>query len=124
MTRHGKLATLVASTAAAAALLTVGAAPQAGAADLDPGVTFYTGAARTGTAQRADLAQVGVCQELSAPALSYLAVSNQNVDVFFNADCRTGAPGRSGDLYYRTGTLNAGDFPYPAVSFRVRADAN
>ncbi|MFC0598250.1 hypothetical protein [Streptomyces palmae] len=124
MIRHGKLAALVTSAAAAAALLTLGAAPQAGAADLPLGVTFYTGSDRTGTAMSADLDEVGVCQELSAPALSYLAISQRNVDVFFNPDCQTGAPGQSGDLYYRTGTFNGGDFPYPALSFRVHADAN
>ncbi|MEU1079658.1 hypothetical protein ABZ368_05315 [Streptomyces sp. NPDC005908] len=111
-------------TGAAAVLLTVAAAPQAGATDWRPGVTFYTGAQQGGVAMSADLDAVGVCRELPAPAVSYLAVSDRNVDVFFNPGCRTGAPGGTGDLGYRTGTLNAGDFPYPAVSYRVRADAD
>ncbi|MFE6100406.1 hypothetical protein ACFVQ4_10620 [Streptomyces laurentii] len=123
MTR-GKLAALVTSTAAAAALAGVGLAPQASAAGILPGVHFYTGTGQTGTAQQADLGKAGACQELSAPALSYTAASNQNVDVFFKPGCETGAPGKVGDLYFKTGTLNMGNFPYAAVSYRVHADAN
>lgn len=106
-----------AATAAATALLLAGAG-QANAADL-PGVTFYTGAGQTGTAYSADLTPDGSCHELPTAALSFSAVSDTDVDVFFNADCATGAPGTSGDLYYRTGTLGQGDFPYAAVSYRV-----
>jgi hypothetical protein len=117
-----KKLTAIAASAAAGVLLVLGASPQAGAAEL-PGVTFYTGSDGTGTAGAANLDQVEVCQELPAKARSYTAVSNQNVDVFFNADCQTGAPGKSSDLYFVTGTLNSGNFPYPAVSYRVHAGA-
>ncbi|GAA2346008.1 hypothetical protein OKJ48_14525 [Streptomyces kunmingensis] len=113
------LAALTAS-AGAAALLVLGAAPQAGAAEW-PGVTFYTGVDGTGTAIAIDTDQVGVCRELPAAAKSYTSVSERGVDVFFNPDCRTGAPGTNGDIHYVVGTLNTGDFPYPAVSYRVRA---
>ncbi|WP_275461127.1 hypothetical protein [Streptomyces noursei] len=106
--------------AAAAATLCLAGAGQAQAAALGS-VTFYTGADRTGTAVQLDLAKVGVCQELTAPARSFYAASNQSVDVFFNKDCTTGAPGQAGDLYFRTGTLGQGNFPYAAVSYRIRS---
>ncbi|MEV6123003.1 hypothetical protein AB0M23_21215 [Streptomyces sp. NPDC052077] len=117
---HRHLGRAAVATAAAALCLA-----GTGQAQADPlgSVTFYTGADRTGTAVRLDLEKVGVCQELGTPARSFLALSNQAVDVFFNEDCVTGAPGRTGDLYFRTGTLGQGDFPYPAVSYRIRSAA-
>ncbi|MGC5341450.1 hypothetical protein ACPXCE_00915 [Streptomyces sp. DT24] len=119
--RHKKWATIVATTAAGGLLVLGTGAPSSAA--VRPGVTFYTGLHGTGTAVAADLAQVGVCQELSPSARSYFAATDRNVEVFFNADCRAGAPGESSDLVYVTGTLNSGDFPWTAVSYRVRADA-
>ncbi|WP_428957129.1 hypothetical protein [Streptomyces sp. cg35] len=114
--RHVRIAAIA---AAVAALGAVGTAQAHAAAP--GGVTFYTGSNRTGTAVAADLGQDGVCRELSAPARSFFAVSDKDVDVFFNADCRPGAPGQEGDLFYRTGTLGQGNFPYAAVSYRVHS---
>lgn len=110
-----------AAVALAAVALGCAGAGQAQAAAPLGSVTFYTGAHQSGTALAVDLGKVGECQELTTPARSFFAASNQAVDVFFNADCRTGKPGATGDLYYRTGTLGQGDFPYAAVSYRVRA---
>ncbi|MGW0791722.1 hypothetical protein ACWD04_26715 [Streptomyces sp. NPDC002911] len=101
--------------------LMISAAPAQAAPAGFPTATFYTGADQAGTAQEADLDAVGTCQTLAQPALSYTIVSDRDVDVFFNTDCRTGAPDTPGDLYYRTGTFNQGNFPYPAVSYRVRS---
>ncbi|MFE7312335.1 hypothetical protein ACFU7T_04350 [Streptomyces sp. NPDC057555] len=109
-----------AAVAGAAAALCLAGASQAQAATLGS-VTFYTGADRTGTAVQLDLEKVGVCQELTTPVRSFHAASNQAVDVFFNKGCTTGAPGQSGDLYFRTGTLGQGNFPYTAVSYRIRS---
>ncbi|MEU6663037.1 hypothetical protein [Streptomyces sp. NPDC046821] len=117
-TNHRRITRAAIATAAAA--LCLAGASQAQAAPLGS-VTFYTGAGRTGTAVPLDLEKVGVCQELTTPARSFFAASNQAVDVFFNADCVTGAPGRTGDLYFRTGTLGQGNFPYLAVSYRIRS---
>ncbi|GAA2679157.1 hypothetical protein [Streptomyces lunalinharesii] len=105
--------------AAVAAALCLAGAGQAQAAPLGS-VTFYTGTDRTGTAVQLDLDKVGVCQELTTPARSFYAASNQAVDVFFNQDCVTGAPGQASDLYFRTGTLGQGNFPYAAVSYRIQ----
>lgn len=113
-----KIAAL-AGAAAAASLLTLTAGTPASADDL-PGVLFYTGANSTGTEMAADLGDPGVCHQLPQSAASYLAISDKNVEVYFNPDCKTGAPGTSGDLYYVTGTLNSGNFPFLAVSYRVR----
>ncbi|MYW62528.1 hypothetical protein GTY65_00300 [Streptomyces sp. SID8379] len=108
-----------AALAAAAAALCAAGTAQAHAA-APGGVTFYTGSNQSGTAVTADLSKDGLCRELPAPARSFLAVSDKDVDVFFNSECRSGAPGQEGDLYYRTGTLGQGNFPYAAVSYRVR----
>ncbi|MFF9127836.1 hypothetical protein ACF09J_32005 [Streptomyces sp. NPDC014889] len=106
--------------AVAAAALCLAGAGQAQAATLGS-ITFYTGATQTGTAIQLDLGKVDVCQELTTPVRSFFAASNQSVDVFFNEGCTTGAPGRAGDVYFRTGTLGQGDFPYTAVSYRIRS---
>ncbi|GAA3164882.1 MULTISPECIES: hypothetical protein [Streptomyces] len=107
-----------AAVASAAAALCLAGASQAQAAPLGS-ATLYTGADRTGTAVPLDLAKTGVCQNLTTPVRSFSVASNQSVDVFFNKDCTTGAPGKPGDLYYRTGTLGQGNFPYEAVSYRI-----
>ncbi|MFE6778689.1 hypothetical protein [Streptomyces sp. NPDC057702] len=120
----------VASGVVASGLLVLGAGgapagaaqlPAAGTAQL-PGVTFYTGTHATGTAMAADLDTVGACHELPASARSFRSIAERGVEVYFNADCRPGAPGGSGDLTYVVGTLGTGDFPYAAVSYRVRAN--
>ncbi|CAL9639807.1 hypothetical protein SUDANB60_06271 (plasmid) [Streptomyces sp. enrichment culture] len=115
-----KLAAL-AGAVSGATMLVLSSAP-ASASEL-PGVSFYTGVNRTGTEMVAELGDPGVCHELSAPAASYLAISDRSVEVYFNSNCRTGAPETSGDLYYMTGTLGSGNFPYPALSYRVTSGA-
>ncbi|MFD4611688.1 hypothetical protein ACFWOT_27100 [Streptomyces sp. NPDC058440] len=117
-TNHRRVSRVAVATAAAALCL-AGAGP-AQAATLGS-ITFYTGADKTGTAVQLDLEKVDMCQELTTPVRSFFAASNQSVDVFFNKGCTTGAPGRTGDVYYRTGTLGQGNFPYDAVSYRIRA---
>ncbi|MBQ1089270.1 hypothetical protein [Streptomyces sp. B93] len=111
---------LLAASAAGAALLTIGVATPAGAADFPgPGLRFYTGADRTGTELLADENDVGVCHELTTPALSYTAITSHNTEVFFNPGCEKGTPEFPGDWYFLTGTFNGGDFPFPALSYRV-----
>lgn len=109
--------TMTVLAAVAAVPLALVTAPQATAAVL-PGVTFFTGANGTGTATTADLDD-GTCHELPEPALSYSAFFSRSVDVFFNPGCRPGAPGGVGDLQFATGTLNAGNFPWPGRSYRA-----
>ncbi|MFD7668727.1 hypothetical protein [Streptomyces sp. NPDC059788] len=106
----------------ASSLLVLGAGGTSAVAAGLPGVTFYTGADATGSAITADLDKVGTCQELSAPVRSFRSISERSVEVYFNAGCRPGAPGTNGDLTYVVGTLNTGNFPYAAVSYRVRAN--
>ncbi|MFF3754850.1 hypothetical protein ACFYYH_31140 [Streptomyces sp. NPDC002018] len=109
---------LAATAATAAALVAVmgGAQP---AAATGPSAAFYTGAGQTGTKIPVDLSGTGTCQALPQPVLSATNLSAQDIDVYFNADCRTGAPGTTSDLYYRLGSLHNGDFGFPAVSYRV-----
>jgi hypothetical protein len=85
-----------------------------------PSATFYTGTNLTGTATSVDLSQVGVCKTLSRPARSAFNFSVQEIEVYFNPDCKTGTPGNAGDISFVLGSLNLGNFPYPAVSYRVR----
>lgn len=110
---------VAAGGALASGLLVLGAAGGPASAGQLPGVTFYTGAHGTGTAISADLDTVGACHELPAGVHSFRSISERGVEVFFNSDCRPGAPGTTGDLRYVVGTLNTGDFPYTAVSYRV-----
>jgi hypothetical protein len=121
MTAFRKKIAALAGAAAAASLLALASGAPAGADEL-PGVHFYTGPDRTGTDIVADLGNPGVCHELPQSAASYLAIADKNVEVYFNPGCRPGAPGTSSDLSYLTGTFNSGNFPYPAVSYRVRAE--
>ncbi|MFC8537436.1 hypothetical protein ACFUJY_26465 [Streptomyces sp. NPDC057249] len=108
-----------AAAAACGAVLAVGAGLAQPAAAQSPGVVFYTGAHQTGTATSVDLTSTG-CHNLAAPSASALNYAAVDVDVFFNADCRTGAPGDGGDLSFALGSLHTADFPYQAVSYRVR----
>jgi len=96
------------------------AATSAPAAFAFPSATFYTGTNLTGTATSVDLSQVGVCKALSQPARSASDFSVQEIEVYFNPDCKTGTPGRASDISFVLGSLNLGNFPYPAVSYRVR----
>lgn len=104
----------------AALLLGTGLAQPAAAADLPefPGASFYTGAGYTGTELPVDLGRTD-CVNLAQGAASAANLSAQDIEVYFNADCKTGAPGTDGDIYDVLGSLVAGDFPYPAASYRV-----
>ncbi|MGW1127986.1 hypothetical protein [Streptomyces sp. NPDC002526] len=108
-----------AAAAVCGAVLSVGAGLAQPAVAQSPGVVFYTGAHQTGEATPADLASTG-CHNLAAPSASALNYAAVDVDVFFNADCRTGAPGTDSDLGFALGSLHTADFPYQAVSYRVR----
>ncbi|MFI8008136.1 hypothetical protein [Streptomyces sp. NPDC086010] len=110
--------TLPTAVTAAAALLAL--APGAQAADTLPSGRLFTGKGAFGAVTNIDYSAVGVCRNLPARAWSFDVLAKNDVDVFFNADCRKGAPDKTGDLYYRTGTFGAGDFPWAAVSYRVR----
>ena len=82
-------------------------------------VAFYTGTQLSGDEIPATLDAPGTCRNLPAPALSGLNYAVNHVEVYYNADCRTGAPGASGDAYYVLGSLHTGNFPYAAASYRV-----
>ncbi|MEV7990910.1 hypothetical protein AB0O67_03040 [Streptomyces sp. NPDC086077] len=47
-------------------------------------------------------------------------VSPNDIDVYYNPDCRPGLPGSNGDTSYRLGSLHTGEFSFGAVSYRVR----
>ncbi len=79
---------------------------------------FYAGTNLTGTRHEVDLAAED-CVNI-APARSASNISSADIEVFFNADCRKGWPGQSGDAYYVLGSLHQADYPFPAVSYRVR----
>ncbi|MFJ5991983.1 hypothetical protein [Lentzea sp. NPDC092896] len=79
---------------------------------------LYSGSNLSGTKSAVDLAN-GECVNV-APVRSGLNISSANIDVFFNANCAKGLPGQSGDTYYVLGSLHQGNFPFPAVSYRVR----
>lgn len=85
-----------------------------------PDAAFYTGGNLTGTEKVVDVGAVGQCFNLAQPAKSAVNVAAVDIDVFFNANCQTGAPGRSGDLRFALGSLHTANFPYAAVSYRVR----
>ncbi|MFJ1793053.1 hypothetical protein [Kitasatospora griseola] len=74
-----------------------------------PGRRSLTAAVATGTG----------CHNLPAAAKSAVNFTTVNVTVYCNADCRTGAPGRTGDLAYGPGSLHWANFPYRALSYRV-----
>jgi hypothetical protein len=85
-----------------------------------PSATFYTGTNLTGTATSVDLSQLGVCKTLPVSARSAFNFSAREIEVYFNPGCKTGTPGNTNDLSFVLGSLNLGNFPYPAVSYRVR----
>ncbi|MEU5736555.1 MULTISPECIES: hypothetical protein [Streptomyces] len=84
-----------------------------------PDVVFYTGQHQTGTATSVDLTSTE-CHNLATPAASARNYAAVDVDVFFNTDCRAGAPGTDGDLSFALGSLHTADFPHPALSYRIR----
>jgi hypothetical protein len=83
-------------------------------------VSFFSGKNLTGTRTVVDL-EVSSCQNLSRPALSAVNISEADVYVYYNADCRPGLPGTAGDSYFALGSLHSAQFPYAAVSYRVIA---
>lgn len=117
--------TALLAAALGSVLLCVGSAVPAGAADAPQlGLRFYSGPDRTGTEWVLDHSEPGVCYELPAAARSFSAIATPSpTDVYFTSDCRTGTPDAPGDWHYVVGTLNQGNFPLPALSYRVRAEA-
>ncbi|GHJ35658.1 hypothetical protein [Streptomyces sp. TS71-3] len=116
--RTRQLAATAAAVAAVALSAVAGGAGAASAADAGD-IAFYTGAGQSGTAIPVDADSAGTCRNLPEPALSGLNYAVNDVEVYFNADCATGAPGSHSDLYYVLGSLHTGTFPYAAVSYRV-----
>ena len=83
---------------------------------------FYTGGDWTGTKMPVNMENVGECRTIPLPAYSLIFYTDQpvsGIDIFYNPDCQTGAPGTTGDLYTHFSSLNAGGFPYQAISYRV-----
>lgn len=87
-------------------------------ADSWENAAFYAGADLTGTKYSVDLTNKQ-CVNIT-PAKSAANISAADIEVFFNADCQKGSPGKPSDLYYVLGSLHQGNFPFPAVSYRVR----
>ncbi|EME98819.1 hypothetical protein H340_19518 [Streptomyces mobaraensis NBRC 13819 = DSM 40847] len=121
--RKNRKKTLTAGAAAlsgAALLLGAGLAQPASAADLPhaPVAYFASGTDLTGRQAPVDITDPA-CRNLAEPALSAVNLTDADIQVYFNRDCRTGAPGRPGDLYDALGSLHWGNFPYPALSYRV-----
>ncbi|MCC3770976.1 hypothetical protein [Streptomyces sp. UNOC14_S4] len=113
------------AVAVSGAALTVGlglAQPAAAtaAADVPPGpiVSFYAGQDLHGREIPVDIARTG-CQALPEPARSAVNFSVVDIKVYFNPGCEPGSPGQPSDVYYVLGSLNQGNFPYPAVSYEV-----
>jgi len=114
--RHKRFAV----AAAGVAFLASVAAAQPAAAATSSEAAFYTGANLTGTKTGVDVGAVGQCRNLARSAKSAVNIEAVDIAVYFNADCRVGAPGQGGDLYYVVGSLHTANFPYGAVSYRVR----
>jgi len=112
--------TLAATAAGAALLLGTALAQPAAAVELPHSAVAYfaTGGDLTGTRFAVDTADTR-CHNLPVAAASAVDFTTADIRVYFNADCATGLPGRTGDAYYALGSLHWADFPYPAVSYRV-----
>ncbi|GAA2120659.1 hypothetical protein GCM10009759_69750 [Kitasatospora saccharophila] len=113
--------TLAATAATGAALLLGAALAQPAAAVEFPHSAvayFATGSNLTGTQFAVDTTDTG-CHNLPAPANSAVDFTAADIKVYFNADCTTGLPGKTGDTAYALGSLHWANFPYPAVSYRV-----
>lgn len=108
------------TAALGATLVLAGLGMQPAAAATQAEAAFYTGTNQTGTEIPVDVNAIGVCHNLSQPALSAANFVAEDIDVFFNPGCVTGAPGQQGGSYYVVGSLHTANFPYPAVSYRVR----
>ncbi|SMD26348.1 hypothetical protein [Kibdelosporangium aridum] len=108
-------ATVAALTSAAVAQ------PAAATAQSDPEyfVSLYTGPDLTGTETPISLEITGECVNLSQPVKSGIDIAPVNLEIYFNADCVKGFPGQPGDIYFILGSLHAGNFPFPAMSYRV-----
>ena len=119
MPSRSRKLTGAAIAASGAALLICAATVQPAAALPYSGVAFYTGADRTGTEIPVDLDSTG-CENLQAPALSAANFSDDDIEVYYNANCQAGAPGTTGDQYFVLGSLHTSTFPHTAVSYRVR----
>ncbi|MCC2274051.1 hypothetical protein LKL35_01120 [Streptomyces sp. ET3-23] len=116
-----KLLTGGAIVASAAALtVSTGLAQPAAATDFPnaPVAYFATGQDLTGRQMPVDISNTD-CRTLPEPARSAVNFTAANIQVYFNHDCRTGLPDRPSDLSFGLGSLHWGNFPYPALSYRV-----
>ncbi|MFE6894435.1 hypothetical protein [Streptomyces sp. NPDC057694] len=112
-----RISPALAMTGSVVALMCAIAAQPASAADSWQ-VAFYTGTGQTGTASVPSLDDTS-CHNLNTPALSARNYSDVDIQAYYNADCKTGAPGQGGDGYFALGSLHTANFPYPVVSYRV-----
>ncbi|CAM5599696.1 MULTISPECIES: hypothetical protein [Streptomyces] len=104
--------------AAATAVATVTAfGAQASASGSPLFAYFYSGPGQTGTRAEIDLDETGVCHNFAEPARSYDIASTNDIEVYWNRDCRPSEPGYPD---FRTGTLSTGELPLPGMSYRVR----
>lgn len=104
----------------AALLMGLGLAQPAAATDLPhaPVAYFSAGQDLTGRQTPVDITNTA-CQNLAEPALSAVNFTAADIQVYFDRDCRTGLPGRPSDLSFGLGSLHWGNFPYPALSYKV-----
>lgn len=73
---------------------------------------FYSGSNLSGSKSPVDLAN-SECVNLASPVRSGVNISSADIDVFYGAGCE-------GEGHYVLGSLHQGNFPFPAVSYRVR----
>lgn len=111
---------VLAAAAALSAAAAVAVAQPASAATQDFYASFYSGANGTGTETPVDIDNLGECVELPQPAGSAVNIAPVDIDVYFKPGCVTGLPGKTGDNYFILGSLHSGNFPFAAVSYRVR----
>jgi hypothetical protein len=111
----------IAAMATTAALASAALAQPAAAAQSDPDffVSLYSGPGLTGTETPVSPKITGECVNLPQPARSGIDIAPVGVEIYFNADCVKGSPGKPSDLYFILGSLHQADFPYGAVSYRV-----
>ncbi|MER7844269.1 hypothetical protein ABTZ03_10035 [Kitasatospora sp. NPDC096077] len=110
----GVAKTVVTATLVAAVLgLGAGSAQAAGWPPLQPGAHLYSGTGGSGAATAVDLADLGTCHTLAAPARSVQVVSGSaSVVLYPGAGCTGAVP-------WATGSLAQSDLPWPVLSYRV-----
>ncbi|MER5786555.1 hypothetical protein ABT104_33360 [Streptomyces mobaraensis] len=109
-----------AALAGAALLLGTGLVRPASAADLPhaPVAYFASGSDLTGRQTPVDIADT-TCRNLTEPARSAVNLTDADIKVYYNRDCRTGLPDRPNDWYFALGSLGWANFPFPALSYQV-----